>query len=117
MTTTSVIRVCGVSMDASFHDGSNETIRGCDRLRRPEISPFWFEVVLRPQGPLNRVCGVSRLLMHLFMVVTMTPSAAASDPGGRRNCCLIVSCHCEKFIIGVIDTSDKIVTIVLSSVS
>jgi hypothetical protein len=31
------------------------------------------------------------LWMRLFMVVPMTPSAAASDPGGRRYCCLIVS--------------------------
>ncbi len=91
VTTTSVIRVCGVSMDASFHDGLNETIGGCVRLWRPEISPFGFEVVFRPQGPLIRVCGVLRLLMHLFMVVTMTPSVVASDPGGRRHCCLIVS--------------------------
>jgi hypothetical protein len=29
--------------------------------------------------------------MRLFIVVSMTPSAAASDPGGWRYCCLIVS--------------------------
>jgi hypothetical protein len=29
--------------------------------------------------------------MRLFMVVPMTPSAATSDPGGRRYCRLIVS--------------------------
>jgi hypothetical protein len=29
--------------------------------------------------------------MRLFMVVPMTPSAAESDPGGRRYCCFIVS--------------------------
>jgi hypothetical protein len=29
--------------------------------------------------------------MRLFMVVPMTPTAAVSDPGGRRYCCLFVS--------------------------
>ncbi len=33
-------RICGVSMDAPFHSGSNDTISGRVRLRRPEISPF-----------------------------------------------------------------------------
>jgi hypothetical protein len=46
VTTTSVIRVCGVSMDASFHGSSNETIGGRVLLRWLEISLFWFEVVL-----------------------------------------------------------------------
>ncbi len=46
VTTTPVSRVCGVSMGASFHGGLKETIGGRVRLRRPEISPFWFEVVL-----------------------------------------------------------------------
>ncbi len=35
VTTTLVIRVCGVSMDASFRGGWNETIGGCVQLRRP----------------------------------------------------------------------------------
>jgi hypothetical protein len=34
VTTTSVIRVCGVSMNTSFHGDSNETIGGRVRLRR-----------------------------------------------------------------------------------
>jgi hypothetical protein len=34
--------LCG----ASFHGGSYDTIGGRARLQRPEISPFWFEVVL-----------------------------------------------------------------------
>jgi hypothetical protein len=46
VTTTPVIRVCGVSMGASFHGGSKETIGGRVRLRGLEISPFWFEIVL-----------------------------------------------------------------------
>jgi hypothetical protein len=41
-----LIRVCEVSMDALFHDGFNDTMGGWVRLRGPEISPFWLEVVL-----------------------------------------------------------------------
>ncbi len=68
VTTTSVIRVCGVSMDASFHGSSNDTIGGRVAdfgsrvpLRRPEISPFWFELVLAASGASNQgVRGVFR---------------------------------------------------------
>ncbi len=59
VTTTPVNWVRGQSMDASFHGGSNETIGGRVRLRRPDISPFWFEVVWRSQGSLIRVCELS----------------------------------------------------------
>ncbi len=49
----------------------------------------------------------------------MTPSAAASDPGGRRYCCLMLPYHqhClfavvvdtgKQFFGGVVDTGDKI---------
>ncbi len=31
--------MCGMPMDATFHGGSNDTIGGRVRLRRPEISP------------------------------------------------------------------------------
>ncbi len=41
-----LITVCEVSMDARFHDGFNDTMGGCVRLRGPEISLFWLEVVL-----------------------------------------------------------------------
>ncbi len=41
-----LLRVCGVSMDTSFHGGSNGTISGYVQLRRPEISRFKFAVVL-----------------------------------------------------------------------
>ncbi len=52
-------RVCGVFMDASFHGGSNETIGSRIRLRRPEKSPVWFEVVLAAVGASNHcVWGV-----------------------------------------------------------
>ena len=37
--------VCGVSIDASLHGGSNDTIGGRVRHRRPEISPVWFGIV------------------------------------------------------------------------
>ncbi len=131
VTTTSVIRVYGVSMDASFHGGSNETIVRRVWLRRPEISPFWFEIVLAASGASNQgVWGV----FGCVLVVPMTPSAAASDPGGRRYCCLIVSivlsqivprCRwyrtertkkpkiyrkCQRLIAGVNDIAEKLFT-------
>jgi hypothetical protein len=59
VTTMPVIRVCGVSIDASFRGGLNETIDCCVRLRRPEISPDLFEQFWWPQGPRIRVCQVS----------------------------------------------------------
>jgi hypothetical protein len=33
--------MCGVPMDANFHGGSNDTIGGRVRHRRPEISPIF----------------------------------------------------------------------------
>jgi hypothetical protein len=36
-----LIKMCGVSLDATFHGGSNDTIGGRGRLRRPEISPIY----------------------------------------------------------------------------
>ncbi len=116
MTTTSVIRVCGVSLDASFHDGLNKTIGGCVRLRGPEISPFGFEVVLQPQGPLIRVCGVSNTIDASFHGGYNDTIGGRLRP--RRPETLLSYCqHCQKFISGLIDTSDKIVTTVLSPVS
>jgi hypothetical protein len=41
-----VVRVCEMSMDAPAHCGSRDSIGGRVRLRRPEMSPFWLEVVL-----------------------------------------------------------------------
>ncbi len=114
VTTTLVIRVCGVSMNRSFHGGSNETIGGHVRLRRPELLPFWFEVVWRPQGPLIRAFGVS---------MDASLHGGSNDTiGGRvrpqRPVILLSYCqHClfavvvdtgEQFIGGVIDTGDKI---------
>jgi hypothetical protein len=46
-------------MDATFHGGSNDIIDGRGRLRRPEISPFRFEVVLVASGASDQVCEVS----------------------------------------------------------
>jgi hypothetical protein len=89
VTTTSVIRVCGVSMNMSFHGGLNKPIGGRVRLRRPELLPFWFEVVLAASGASNQ--GIWGVYGCVFMVVPMTPSAIASDPSSQRYCCLIVS--------------------------
>ncbi len=55
VTLTSVIRICIVSIDTSFHGGSNETFGTCVQLRRTEISPFWLEVVLAALGVSNQV--------------------------------------------------------------
>ncbi len=54
VTTTSVIKVCGVSMNTSFHGGSNETIGGRVQLRRSELLPFWFEIVVAASGSSNQ---------------------------------------------------------------
>ncbi len=35
-----------MSMAVPSHCGFNDTVGGCVRLRQPEISPFWSEVVL-----------------------------------------------------------------------
>ncbi len=35
-----LVRVCRMSMDASFHSGSYDTIRGCVQFRQPDISRF-----------------------------------------------------------------------------
>jgi hypothetical protein len=69
VTTTPVIRVCGVSMNTSFHGGSNETIGG--RVR------FW-----RPQGPLIRAFGVSMCSARDWDRIRITwgnPQSGCSD--------------------------------------
>jgi hypothetical protein len=43
-------------MDAPFHGGSNATIGGHVRLRRPKISPFPFNILLSLAAP--RLHGV-----------------------------------------------------------
>jgi hypothetical protein len=109
-----VIRVCGVSMNMSFHGGSNETIGDRVRLRRPELLPFWYEVVLAASGPLIRAFGVS---------MDASFHGGSNDTIGgrvrpRRPEILLSYCqHClfavvadtgEQFFGGVVDTGDKI---------
>jgi hypothetical protein len=60
-----LIRMCGVSIDAFFHGGLNETIRGLVRPRLLEISPFWFEVVLTSNGKSAIV--EERILRFVFV--------------------------------------------------
>jgi hypothetical protein len=44
--------MCGVFLDATFHGGSNDTIGGRGRLRRPEISPIYpFNFLLSLAAP------------------------------------------------------------------
>jgi len=45
-----LIRVCGVSIDAYFQGGFNETIGGRVRHRRPELSLILLKVVLAASG-------------------------------------------------------------------
>jgi hypothetical protein len=114
VTTTSVIRVCGVSMDTSFHGGSNETIGGHVRLRQPELLPFWFEVVLAASGASNQgVWGVYGCIFswwyqwhHRRLRLTL----AAGDIAVLLSALYfaVVIDTGEQFFGGVIDTGDKI---------
>jgi hypothetical protein len=40
-TSGALIKMCGVPMDATFHGGSNDTIGGRVRHRRPDILPIF----------------------------------------------------------------------------
>ncbi len=46
--------MCGVPMDATFHGGSNDTIGGRVRLRRPEIL-HRFVPIFRKIRPLSSI--------------------------------------------------------------
>jgi hypothetical protein len=113
-----------VSMDTSFHGGSNETIGGRVRLRRPELLLFCFEVVLAASGASNLLPVTTTSVIRAFGV-----SMDASFHGGsndtiggrvrpRRPEILLSYCqHClfavvvdtsEQFFGGVVDTGDKI---------
>jgi hypothetical protein len=51
-------RGLGVSMDAPFHGGTNDTISGHVRLMRPKISPFPFNILLSVAAPRLHGGGV-----------------------------------------------------------
>ncbi len=119
VTTTSVIRVCGVSMNTSFHGGSNETIGGRVRLRRPELLPFWFEVVLAASGASNQgvwdVYGCVFLWWFQWHHLRPRPTPAAGDIAVLLSA---LSFRCSNFsavsltlaiklLPGVIDTGQK----------
>jgi hypothetical protein len=76
--------------------------------------------------------------MRLFMVVPMTPSTAASDPVGQRDCCLLIAASLflprgfailqeeqtlssqqfiasEKFTVGVVDTGEQFIVSVVDT--
>ncbi len=72
-----LIKICGVSLDASFYGGSSDTISGCVWFCWREISLFFV---------LHNFCGLrglwsGRLWIRLFMAVQMTPSVALSNFG------------------------------------
>ncbi len=130
------IRVFEECMDAPFHGSSINTVGSRFRLRRPEISPFWFELALADSGAsykglwgvyrcafswqfykhYRQSCSTSAagdiavlvwtsfgglrglwsgrgrcLWMCFFMAILMKLSAAASEPGGLRYCCLLMA--------------------------
>jgi hypothetical protein len=76
-----------VPLDATFHGGSNETIGGRVRLRRPEISPI-FPLQLSP------ILGCSSPPWRPFLV-TGNKFIGGDNYTGK------------KFIIGVVVTGDN----------
>jgi hypothetical protein len=50
-----LIKMSGVPMDATFHGGSNDTIGGRVRLRRPEISPIRPDLQKEQTSVVNTV--------------------------------------------------------------
>ncbi len=68
-----------------FHSSWNETIGGRVRFQRPDISPFWFEVIFAASWVSNQgVWSVYGRVTRLFMAVRMKQSADVSDFSGRR---------------------------------
>jgi hypothetical protein len=58
-----LIKMCGVFLDATFHGGSNDTIGGRGRLRRPDILPIYplqLSPFLGSSPPPWRPCSCDR---------------------------------------------------------
>ncbi len=68
-----LIRICGVSLDASFHGGSSDTISGRVWFCLQEISLFFVLRNFRGLRGLWSGC-LGCLWILLFMAVQMTPS-------------------------------------------
>ncbi len=78
--------MCVEFMDETFHGGSNDTIGGRGRLRRPEISPIYP--------------------FQLFLIFGSSPSPwrRVLDTGNKFIAGVVVTC--EKLFSGVSDTGD-----------
>ena len=82
--------MCGVSLEASLHGGSNDTIGGLDDLGGQSYRRFGVERCRWPQGPLIRMFWVS-LEAHLHggsndtiggLVRPRRPEISPSSHGG-----------------------------------
>jgi hypothetical protein len=80
--------MCGVFLDATFHGGSNDTIDGRGRLRRPEI-------VLQQEQTCHQY-SLSRV--STTPAITFFPGVV--DTGQKIP-------KSQKFIAGVNDTAEK----------
>ncbi len=87
-------------MDATFHGGSNDTIGGRGRLRRPEISSIYpFQLFLSLPAPHLygvRVLDTGNKFIAAVIVTSEKLFSGVNDNG-------------DKFIAGVLDTGDKFI--------
>jgi hypothetical protein len=92
--------MCGVFIDATFHGGSNDTIGGRGRLRRPEISPIYPFQLFPILAPAPHFHGVLVLIAGNKFIASVVAGeklfSSVNDTG-------------DKFIAGVADTSDKFI--------
>jgi hypothetical protein len=79
-------------MDATFHGGSNDTIGGRGRLRRPEISPIYT----------LQLWQLPTSMASLFLSPAINLSPVSTTPAITEN-----PRQRLKFIAGVVDTGDK----------
>ncbi len=91
--------MCGVFLDATFHGGSNDTIGGRGRLRRPEKSPIYplqLSPFLGSSPPAWRPCSCGNKFIA-GVVVT-------------GDNCSLVSLSLATKLAGVVVTGDKLFT-------
>ena len=82
--------MCGMFMDATFHGGSNDTIGGRGRLRRPQISPIYT----------LQLWQLPTSMASLFLSPAINLSPVSTTPAITEN-------PCQGLIAGVNDTGDK----------
>jgi hypothetical protein len=93
--------MCGLFMDANFHGGSNDTIGGRGRLRRPEISPIYpFQLF-----PILGSFHISMASVLLTPEINLSPVSLLP----AKKLFSGVNDTGNKFIAGVLDTGDKFI--------